>query len=131
LSWQDLNQQTRKLVIRSGKGGKKRSVKLTARTIEGLLSLPRNDENIFGICPRRIQVIFKRLCERAGVEHRGFHALRHTSGTELFRLTKNLKIMARHLGHSNTSVSDRYAHLADMDYEKAIDSMGILEPLHA
>ena len=113
-----------------GKGLKVRTIRLTARTVEALTEWRAVSETagpgqpVFGLSRQRLAAIVARLAKSAGVPRRGLHALRHYCGTELYRLTRDLKLVARHLGHSDVSTASRYAHLADTDYEQAIDSLG-------
>lgn len=123
-----------------GKGLKVRTIRLTARTVEALTEWRAVSETagpgqpVFGritkegrvvkLTRQRLAAIVARLAKSAGVPRRGLHALRHYCGTELYRLTRDLKLVARHLGHSDVSTASRYAHLADTDYEQAIDSLG-------
>ena len=113
-----------------GKGLKVRTIRLTARTVEALAEWRAASETaepgqpVFGLSRQRLAAIVARLAKSAGVPRRGLHALRHYCGTELYRLTRDLKLVARHLGHADVSTASRYAHLADTDYEAAIDSLG-------
>jgi len=123
-----------------GKGLKVRTIRLTARTVEALTEWRAVSETagpgqpVFGritkegrvvkLTRQRLAAVVARLAKLAGVPRRGLHALRHFCGTELYRLTRDLKLVARHLGHADVSTASRYAHLADTDYEAAIDSLG-------
>ncbi len=53
------------------------------------------------------------LCRRAGVEPKGYHALRHYTGTRLVREGKSLDAAARHLGHASIKKTRVYAKWAD------------------
>jgi len=60
------------------------------------------------------------LCSRAEVRPRRFHDLRHSCGTRLYQVTRDLLVVQRHLRHSSARTSEVYAHLAEGDYQKAI-----------
>jgi integrase/recombinase XerC len=126
LEWPDLDLAVGTLTVRQGKGRKRRSLDLTPQAVEALRTLrtPASTGPVFGVSTRRLQDAFTRLCRRAGVEGKGVHALRHTCGTELYRLTRDLKLVARHLGHSSTRPTEIYAHLASEDYSAGVRALG-------
>ena len=49
-----------------------------------------------------------------------FNDLRHTFATDLTEDAKDLKTTSLLMGHSNTRMTDRYAHLADEHLKKQI-----------
>lgn len=64
------------------------------------------------------------LMTRAGLERSeasasGVHSLRHSSGTRLYRETRDLMLVRDHLGHSSVSTSERYAK-SDERLEKVV-----------
>ena len=63
------------------------------------------------------------ILERAGIEHIGIHALRHTFATQLFAKKVDIKIISKLLGHSDVSITyNTYIHLLkeDMPSETAV-----------
>ena len=57
--------------------------------------------------------IMTRVLREAGLRHRKFHALRHTTGTRMMELGVNPKIVAEMLGHSDVSVTlNCYSHVS-------------------
>ncbi|MCJ7513788.1 MAG: site-specific integrase [Anaerolineales bacterium] len=119
LTWAGVDFQRKQLTIR-GKGGKVAKVAATDRLTKALKALDRDGESVLGVSRRRIQQIFDRLCDRAGVKARGYHALRHSCGTRLYRTTRDLLVVQRHLRHSSARTSEIYAHLSAVDYRKAV-----------
>ena len=75
-----------------------------------------------GIAPAYIRQMMRRYGERIGLpEHKRHpHALRHTCGTELYRQTKDLRLVQTVLGHSSPQVTQIYAHLSGADVENAL-----------
>jgi len=68
-----------------------------------------DQSNIFGR-------IFKPAAEKAGVPWAGFHTLRHTCATQLFRNGANAKQVQHWLGHHSPSFTlDTYVHLLPED----------------
>jgi len=49
---------------------------------------------------------------RAGIPEFRFHDLRHTVGSRILALTKDLKAEMEYLGHTDISTTLRYAHHA-------------------
>ena len=124
LRWADVDLRRKRLRVRSCKGGKDGTVALTRRCAEALSALDRRpDGRVFGVTTRRIQAIFAALCRKAGVHHRGHHALRHSAGTRLYEATRDVLVVARHLRHASTKTAEIYAHLADEDYRAAVEQL--------
>lgn len=119
LTWSGVDLQRKQLTV-EGKGGKRAKVAATDRLIKALRPLGRREGPIRGVSRRRVQQLFHRLCVRAGVKPRGYHALRHSCGTRLYRATRDLLVVQRHLRHSSARTSEIYAHLSAVDYRKAV-----------
>ena len=61
--------------------------------------------------PRTMQIIYKKLLEKAGVDYGSFHALRHTFATRAAELNADVKTVSETLGHTNTMITlNRYTH---------------------
>jgi len=125
LEWSDVDLPGRRLVVRAGKGGKRRTVALTERCAEALAALaPAPSGRVFPWTRQQADYYLRRLCDRAGVTCRGMHALRHSCGTRLYQASRDLVLVARHLGHSTTRPTEGYTHLAAEDYARAVEALG-------
>ena len=119
LKWSGVDTEENKLSF-VGKGSKDAEVTATDRLIAALAAMPREGKLVFGIRRSRIQQLFTKRCQDVKVKPRGVHNLRHTAGTRLYELTRDLLIVKRHLRHSSTVTSELYAHLANEDYFDAV-----------
>lgn len=61
----------------------------------------------------------------AGIEDFRFHDLRHTFATRLLRLTGNLKLVSRLLGHTQIETTMRYAHTLDEDMREGLEGYAV------
>ena len=113
LTAKDISLEWRELTVRHGKGGKQRRVVIGETLIHALKRLPEQQGPLIGgSYPAAIERL-RRLCTRAGVAYRGYHALRHYAGTRLTREGASLDDVARHLGHSVLETARIYAKWSD------------------
>lgn len=68
------------------------------------------------ITVRRAQRIWDRAATAAGlkIKGRGIHTLRHYDGTRFYEMTKDLRAVQLHLGHSSPNITQKYADVVDM-----------------
>jgi integrase/recombinase XerC/integrase/recombinase XerD len=106
-----------------GKGGKIRIVFIDRETlgemadfignrIEGPLFLGQMGHHI---SPRSVQHIFK-LYAPAGITP---HKIRHSYASELYRRSKNLRVVQENLGHTSIKTTEIYLH-TDLDERKRV-----------
>lgn len=115
LRWADVDLVRRRLTVRRGKGGKTRSVAISATLARTLGAVPREASGY--VLPYRRPITawrhMRTLCATAGVAPKGVHALRHAAGTRLYAETSDLETTARHLGHSTLETARVYAKWSD------------------
>ena len=117
LRWDEVDLGRRELLVQGGKGGKSALVTLTPKLAEALLTYQRARKaggasgdtvlelrSQYGVFNR-----IRRLCERAEVDFKGVHALRHSAGTRLYRQTGDLGQVQDHLRHASLDMARRYA----------------------
>jgi len=123
LRWKDIDWDQQRISV-LGKGGRRAWISASRTLLAALRSieLEFGRPNVVEISARRIQAIVTRLCVRAGVPRRGYHALRHFSGTKLWNETHDLTLVARHLRHASTRTSEVYVHISPGLYEMAVSS---------
>ena len=127
-----------RLVVRNGKGGKRREIPLPKSLrkpleeyIEWLgLAGFRTDPGA-PLFPSRAggrmtrSALWRRWAaalERAGLEHRPLHSTRHTCGVTVYRSSKDLLLVQRLLGHARPGTTAIYASVLDEDVQAAQDA---------
>jgi len=110
LEWKDIDLEGGTLIVRAGKGGKRRSVPLSnslTRSLRAtrLINPPKPLELTLSTLRRRML----EACALAGVSYLGYHALRHSAGTRLYKESGDLETVARLLGHSSLETTRIYA----------------------
>jgi len=67
----------------------------------------------------------KKRAHKAGVtepEKVSPHTFRHTFATDLYRETKNIRLVQKALGHSDLSTTMIYTHVVDEELEEAMNN---------
>jgi len=128
------------LDVRDGKGGKARTVPVSASLATALRegvadgddaqdgrkegrggAGAATQERVLRVRDdRQARLRLRRLAVAAGVPYRGYHALRHYCGTRLMRDTGDLDTVARVLGHSSIETARVYAKWSDQGAKTAI-----------
>ncbi len=70
--------------------------------------------------------VMKRLCERAGVQQFGFHAIRHLSASILFKLGYGVGVIQAILRHQSPNTTERY--LRSVGLERVREALEELTP---
>lgn len=130
---------TSSLLIRNGKGGKKRLVRFNGSFKHHLIeyfqwkqsmveSTGSNDPLLISsntgghMSTRAIQKAFKRTAVRAGLSsHFSIHCLRHTYACHLYKASGyNLWLVQKQLGRSNIQITEVYADVMEPDIQGAL-----------
>ena len=69
---------------------------------------------------------FSRFLKRHNLEHKKFHALRHTSATLLLSSGTNIKNVAARLGHAQLKTTNRYVHAVEQAEREAANTFETL-----
>jgi len=75
------------------------------------------------LSPYKVSVAFKRACKRAKVDNLRLHDLRHDFATLMLRRTKNLVDVQHAMGHKDSRMTMRYAHLLPDDLKEAFNAI--------
>jgi integrase/recombinase XerD len=129
----DVDWLSGKLTVRQGKGKKDRILWLNEPVLEELRRWrARRPQSANGLLfttlkgtpihASALRAMVKRRGDKAGLQHKDVHPhmLRHTFATELYRQTKNIRLVQKALGHSDLSTTMIYTHIVDEDMEAAL-----------
>ena len=134
------------IVVRRGKGGKRRYVRIGgsfARSCEDFLAWKEawgdpvdEEEPVFrsvvtgaAMTTRALQKMFARVCKRVGISGHSVHHCRHTYATYLYRASgRDLRLVQRQLGHASVRTTEVYAHVFDQDVERAVENLFVAAP---
>jgi len=129
----------KRIFLPNTKNGKSRSTILNDRASSVLKELEKNkdcikrtadSENLF---PSRngsksshildLSIPFGKVCESAGIENLRIHDIRDTFATLALQGGASLYDVSKLLGHSDVSMTQRYAHMVDDSLQTATDNM--------
>ncbi len=127
------------ILVRQGKGGKRRTVIISGRLCRVLENFLRwkgargeivssgspliaSPQTAAQISTRALQKMFGRLLVASGIGHHRFHDLRHTYGSYLLRASGNDLVFVRNqMGHSDLTTTAVYLHA--LNAEKAVNAL--------
>lgn len=107
------------LVIR-GKGDRIRRVPMRREVFDALFvaDVPTSGRLFPGVGEKAASVAIGSLLRQVGAPDRfSFHALRHRAGTEWYRASRDVKVVAELLGHSSIQTTLVYAEM-DLDHAR-------------
>ncbi len=126
----DVDWTSGKIKVVQGKNKKDRYVWLNEESLEWLRKWKeRKPESKFlfptlegeRLKDSYLRASFARLGKKAGIDKRVHpHMLRHTFGTDLYRETKNIRLVQKALGHADLSTTMIYTHIVDDELENGM-----------
>jgi len=135
LTWRDVDLQTGKLLLRRAKGDKDRQVWVNDDTLALLRAWRERTPpspycfptlNGTRIYSAALREMVKRRGRKAGISKDVHpHMLRHTYATELYRATKDIRLVQKALGHAQLSTTMIYTHIVDDDLETAMRALNL------
>ena len=130
LKVKDVEWMSGKVYVRQGKGNKDRVLWLGEEDLELLRQwreVKPESEYLFTtlkgdtLNDRYLRAMVKRIGEQAGISKDVHpHMLRHTFATDLYRETKDIRLVQKALGHSDLSTTMIYTHIVDEELEQAL-----------
>ena len=128
LRWSEVRNDT--LVLKDSKTGP-RKIPLNAQARRILERQPRGESPFVFPSPRGPSRprshnlgLWYRARKEAGIGDVRLHDLRHTHASHAVMNGVPMPVVSRMLGHSNTRMTLRYAHLGDRDVEEAAERVG-------
>lgn len=112
----DIDHKTKSLYLRALKKGKNRTYPLSREMYKRLKELSKDlrpEDRVFPVTYQRLHQIWM---EYRPVKKK-FHALRHTRAIEVYKKTKDIKIVQRILGHRNLDMANVYLDFVHSDAE--------------
>lgn len=133
LSVIDVDWNTGELIVRHGKGNSDRLLYLSDNNLDLLKQWkelrPVQSPLLFttfhgtAVYDVYIRQVVKRITKRAGIEKNIHpHTLRHFFATDLYRQTKDIRLVQKALGHADISTTMIYTHIVDDDLKIALRS---------
>lgn len=129
----DVDWLSGQLTVRQGKGKKDRILWLNEPVLEELrrwrARRPAPEQGLLfttltgtPLHSSALRAMVKRRGTKAGLTQKDIHphTLRHTFATELYRQTKDIRLVQKALGHSDLSTTMIYTHIVDDDMEAAL-----------
>lgn len=132
-----INEGKSSVLVRLGKGNKKRVVRISKNCRElclyflewkksyGLCILKEHfvltKRNGQGLTKRALQKAFSKCAARAGLSKRNIHCLRHTYATFLLYATGKLQFVQKQLGHSKITTTQIYAGILASSVKADLD----------
>ena len=126
-----LDERKGRMVVREGKGTKRREIPLNAKARKALLEYLRmrpdvEEDEIFlgqrneGVQSKTIQRAVHRFARKVGLKHVTPHTLRHSFAKALIDAGVSLEKVATLLGHSNLNTTRIYTTPGEEDLEDAV-----------
>ena len=134
LRTRDLDWTSGKLTVKNGKGGKDRVLWLNTDDLVLIQrwreKRPVSADLLFTtlkgrrLSDRYLRAMVKRLGLKAGLSKDLHpHLLRHTFATDLYRATRNIRLVQKALGHADLSTTMIYTHIVDAELEGALRTL--------
>jgi integrase len=101
---------------------------LTALKLKSSSDFVIDREQVFCSCPSHAARLFRTDTKRSGVNEIRFHDLRHTYATRFVSNGGDIHALSKILGHSSSTMTDRYAHLADDVAKSAAELVSFTPP---
>ncbi len=119
MKWEHIDLERRVVDLPMTKNGTTRQVPLSRRAVEMLERLPESDP-VFALDSRQLDVLWRKVRDRAAVEGLTFHDSRHWAITQL---AKKLDVMdlARMVGHRNVNQLLTYYNESAEELAKRLD----------
>lgn len=131
-----INNNEFELIVRHGKGNKRRTVFFDPdlkshlkKYIGWKNSVGKAGEYLFfskhnpKMCVESLERVFNKLRDKAGLPtHFTFHSQRHSYATWLYQKTRDLRLVQKQLGHSSPVITALYADVVESQFNKVFSA---------
>lgn len=118
MDWAQVRLSARRIVMRV-KGNKNHEVRITPLLLAALSAIPERRGRVFDAT--NFEKRWKQACKDAGLEAIRFHDLRHTFASWARQNGADIADVKEALGHSDISMTMRYAHIKPDAQDTAFD----------
>ena len=135
LKWENVNLMTGQLKVVDGKGGNDRILWVNEVMLQELCNWREDQSENIGkseyvfstregrrLKDRDVRGVLYKYSEKALNKRISPHTLRHTYATDLYRQTKDIRLVQKALGHADLSTTMIYTHIVDDELENALKS---------
>lgn len=129
--WADVDFEQRQLRLADTKAGRTHYVELSPAALEILENTPRTKGNPYIIVGRKrgqhmvnIDIPWRNVRKRAGIDDVRLHDLRRTFGSWLASRGTPIAHIGKLLNHSNSSTTEIYAHFSKDPLQNAVEDIG-------
>ena len=81
------------------------------------------DKKFYYLNSVNLSYLLKKMYEKCNIKHTGFHILRHTHISKLYRQGINQKIIQQQVGHSNLNMTMHYTHIENEEQAQALQAL--------
>lgn len=127
LQWENLREDGRLYLGRTKTGEARYTVLSADLTARILKHAPKKTTGYIFVNPktkepyRTLRKLIQGARERAGVNIKGTHGLRHALGTDMLEATGDLRATQDALGHSTIKTTEKYTHISIGRKQKALE----------
>jgi integrase len=138
LTWEQVDLNSRRVLVQETKNGEPLAIPLCQLLCDTLTFARKNDPSMTRVFPselklesfkQRVRRAFKAACKEAGIKDFRWHDLRHDFASQLVQRGVGLYTVQKLLGHKDSRMTQRYAHLSPKNFQDAVqclDEMGSL-----
>jgi len=137
LRWPDVNLKVGLLTVTKSKNGRPRHVNINSNAADAIRQLAKLRDDTGYVIPtpparkrgqRDWRDWFETAVKAAKIENFRFHDLRHTFASRLVMSGVDLRTVMELMGHSDISMTMRYAHLAPAHNQDAVERLVMRKP---
>ena len=118
LKWEDVNLHSGQIKVVDGKGSKDRILWMNHNMLQELRNWKEGQGNKLN--DRDIREMLNIYSKKSIGKRISPHTLRHTFATDLYRETKDIRLVQKALGHSDLSTTMIYTHIVDDELEQSL-----------